>query len=227
MSKKSNHLVVIKYLNWNEKYPRGELMYILGECGDWEAEKKALLWQYSPYYFKKNIEVPNPISIRSYLDITDWETLNIDPENCEDIDDCVSYKIFGNSLKIAITISNVSRLVDFDSSVDKQAFLLSETMYSTNERKSMLPVQYEQECSLTLGKERYGLSLFFDYSLSEKNITNIKFVETKIINKKSYTYETIYNSEHTHLLDFLKSFSNSEDSHKWVEEEDEQQLWKE
>jgi exoribonuclease R len=213
-----NYLVLIRYLNWNEKYPRGELIHVLGECGDWEAEKKALMWQYSPYNFKKSKDIIKSIeNISTDISVTDvssWETFNIDPEGCEDIDDCISYKLNENgSMDIAITIADVSSIIVNDTELDKRAFLLGQTMYSEKERKSMLPSEYEQLCSLKPGQERYGVSLFFTYPGFE----NIRFAKTKIVNNNSYTYESIYQSKHTEVMNMMKEISQSEDSHKWVE----------
>jgi exoribonuclease R len=212
-----NYLCLIRYLHWNDKYPRGELIRIIGECGDWKTEREALVWQYSPYNFKtdKYSNKNNLLDEENKAEnLCDWETLNIDPLGCEDIDDCISYKIDDDkTLSIAITIANVSRIVNLNSDVNNQASLLCQTLYYNEGRKSMLPKDYEQECSLKLNQERYGVSLIFKYP----TFNNLRFVETKLINKETHTYESIYSSKHTQLIEFLREFSGSEDSHKWVE----------
>jgi exoribonuclease R len=216
-----NYLTLVDCENFHDKIPKGNISFILGECGEWEAEKLAVLWRFCPQIYKKN----DKYSILNYtpesvLDLSSWETLNIDPEGCEDIDDCISYnEVGGNKFKIAITITNVASYIPINSEIDKKCLSIGQTFYFDKGNRTMLPKSYEEQLSLLPNRERYGVSLIFnvDKIENEFKLSNAFFIETKIINKRSYTYDNIYNSNHQNLLSFLKDFSKSEDSHKWIE----------
>lgn len=220
----NNYLCLANYIEWNQKFPKGGMIEVLGKCGDWEAEKKAILYQYCPYTHKRNINIEDAIEIKTdkVKNITEWKTINIDPENCIDIDDCISYKIKNDVLKIAITIANVANIVKRDTEIDDKALLIGQTFYSENYKTSMLHPIYEKECSLNLGQKRNGVSLFINWSISQNKIVKTPiFKETLIVNQETYTYENIYSSKHKELMEFMKSFNVFQelknDSHKWIE----------
>ncbi len=234
-----NYLVLVKFLNWDEKFPRGSLVEIIGPCGDWEAERKALMWQYNPYIHKavkadnriENSEKIQKSVSKQILSLKDWTTFNIDPEGCEDIDDCISFKIDeSDNLKIAITISNVASILEKDTELDRKVSIITQTLYSENERRSMLPSDYEKACSLLPNEKRFGISLIFDVPKEIENkesidIESLKgfFTETRIINHKTYSYESIKNifkekdENMIRVCDFMRKISHSEDTHKWIE----------
>ena len=94
-----NYLIVIKHESWDlgSAMPRGVLVESIGPVGDYEAESKALYWLYSPWtaYSKKMESIENPsIDIEDRIDMRDgnWQTFNVDPAGCQDIDDVFSYK---------------------------------------------------------------------------------------------------------------------------------------
>lgn len=220
-----NYLVLVEKVN----EMKANLVTILGECGDWKAERKALMWMYSPVTYKKD-EMKLPFEEYIFEEVfffedgekpyeidEEWTTLNIDPERCEDIDDCLSYQINNGKLRVGITIANVSNLVMEGFEVDAKAKLIGQTLYGDNERKSMLPVNFEKICSLLHKQKRMGLTLFLDYDFITQKISNMKFEEVIITNQESFTYETIYKSQHLRLIEFLEKFSGSNDSHKWIE----------
>lgn len=215
-----NQLVLVNCENLQDKIPKGNIVFFLGECGDWEAEKMSVLWLYCPYIYKKSekYDIPN-YTPESVTDLTSWDTLNIDPEGCEDIDDCISYILADtNKLRVAITIANVASYIPQDSELNKKVYNISQTFYFKQNR-TMLPKSYEENCSLLPNRERYGIALIFDVCINEEKykLDNIHFTEVKLVNKQSYTYESVYDSNHKDLLNFLEIFSNSNDSHKWVE----------
>jgi exoribonuclease R len=215
-----NQLVLVDCENLQDKIPKGNIVVFLGECGDLEAEKAAVLWLYCPYVYKKSetYTIPN-YNPENVTDLSSWETLNIDPDGCEDIDDCISYILINkNTLRVAITITNVASYIPEDSELNKKVCNISQTFYFKQNR-TMLPKSYEENCSLLPNKERYGIALIFDVYIDDEkyNVSNIHFTEVKLINKKSYTYESIYDSNHNDLIKFLEIFSNSKDSHKWIE----------
>jgi exoribonuclease R len=175
---------------------RTNLVSVLGVCGDWEAERKAILYRYCPYRYKKvqsqDLSIPERLeneTLREYIidSENEWTTFNIDPEGCQDIDDCISIR--GDEM--AITITDVASVVEKGSDIDKEAFKRGQTFYSEKERHSMLPPYYESACSLVPGKYRNGISLVF-----KKGFQDAFLIESSIKNDKTYTYESFSKSSY-------------------------------
>jgi len=223
---KKNYLVLVKYMEWKQKIPRGIFIELIGECGDFNAEKKALRWQYCPNVYKKDVKVDFNYYDKNddnVYNLEDWMTINIDPENCDDIDDCVSFRKIDDEnlgdLLVAISITNVANYVKKDSEIDKKAFIIGKTFYS-DEKRSMLPKLYEDSFSLNVNEKRYAVSLIFKWNISSQKITEIEWKETKLINKRSYSYESkelLEDSDIKDLINFMKEFSNNDDPKKWIE----------
>lgn len=205
----SNLLVVIDFISGSEK---ANIVHILGECGDWPSEESAILWNYCPYYYKKLKETP-VLELNTRAKVLDWDTFNIDPQGCQDIDDCISWSFENGILRVGITIADVAHLFNSFPHLVNEAYTRGQTFYSDTEIRRMIPREYEEMCSLLPDKSRNGITLFFD--VKNNNISNLRFEETIIVNKRSYTYENI--SLDTRLQDFLIHYSRSDDSHKWIE----------
>jgi exoribonuclease R len=221
-----NYLALSDYKNVEKiSTPRSNLISVLGDCYNWEAERLALIWRYNPYNYSKKIErldyteIKNPIFETKRLDLTgpEWTTINIDPKDCEDIDDCISYKLENPDIQIAITIADVASTILENTELDKEAAKRGFTFYSNSDKRNMLPLKIEQTVSLNPNTVRHGVSLLFRWNSYTKTISDLKFELTKIKNKKSYTYEDIYYSDESGLIGFLTQFGESPDSHKWIE----------
>lgn len=225
-----NKIGLIKFDDWtmSSTFPRGLLQQILGNSGDFEAEKQALIWQTSPWkYPKKSISTKMPISPLEPVILREelkGYTFNIDPSGCIDIDDVFTFeKLDDNSWRVTITISDVASYIENGSEVDIMSSLIGETLYDDNGAvlRPMLPSEYsEVTCSLLPGKKSLGISLQFIWYGSE--ISNIRWFESIFENNKSYTYDE-FNTLKLELKDpFAKivSYLAKEDildSHKLVE----------
>lgn len=214
----SNVLALVDVAEWTPaKLTRGNLVKIIGKCGDVEAEKEALLLQYSDQPWKKfdtqTIQKPSFEGRR----LVQGYTLNIDPLGCQDIDDVLT---FGEDGYIYITIADVSAwfLANPKHEFVKIASRLGQTLYDSGKVVApLLPI--EKECSLLPGEERLGISLKFLWTGS--NIQNISFERTRIVNNKTFTYEDIYHSNKAPLLCEIASYLagyHITDSHKWIEQ---------
>ena len=228
-----NYLVVIQHETWElgQSMPRGSLVQNLGPVGDFEAEAAALYWLYSPWsgYTKKTSEFTPP-----EIDVTDrteirpdwgWQTFNVDPEGCVDIDDCFSYvwDEYGVTAQCAITIADVAALVEENSPIDLLARKAGQSLYQDGQKpRHMFPSTVAEDYgSLSPGDLRLGITLFFDYDRQTNFIDNIHFKETTIINQKQYTYESIKGSEHATLLKLLckkltPTATDLDDPHDWI-----------
>lgn len=228
-----NYLVVIQYETWElgQSMPRGSLVQNLGPVGDFEAEAAALYWLYSPWsgYTKKTSEFTPP-----EIDVTDrveirldhgWQTFNVDPDGCLDIDDCFSYlwDEYGQMVQCAITIADVAALVEENSPIDLLARKTGQSLYQDSQKpRHMLPSTVAEDYgSLSVGDLRLGITLFFDYDRITNFIDNIHFKETTITNQTQYTYESIKGSEHATLLKLLckkltPTAADLDDPHDWI-----------
>jgi exoribonuclease R len=208
-----NLLITVDYIPGNT---RANIIQVLGESDNWDAEIKALLWQYAPLTYKKPLE-PIQLQLKQDVKIIDKEytTINIDPEGCQDIDDCISWRIENNTIYFIITIANVAYTLQSHRHYLEEAFKRGQTFYSENERRSMLPSNIEHLCSLIPNEYRNGISLFL--TVKNNNIIGFHLEETVICNQRSFTYEDITENIPLEILKFLSTFSESNDSHKWIE----------
>jgi exoribonuclease R len=228
-----NYLIVIQYETWElgQSMPRGSLVQNLGAVGDFEAEANALYWLYSPWtgYTKKTSEYkPKELDVTDRTEILKeygWTTINVDPDGCEDIDDCFSYKWDEHDLLLecAITIADVAELVEQNSVIDQTSRKAGQSLYQDGTKpRHMLPSTVAVDYgSLSPGDQRVGISLFFIYNVQENRFTNFHFKETLIVNQKSYTYDSVKLSEHAGTLTTLckalaKSDDDVTDPHTWI-----------
>jgi len=103
---KRNILVIAEKIN-DDKLPRGQIVEIVGACGDPLAERKAIHVAYSPDYWTKIPETKEPSSF-FFRPVLNVPTINIDPPGCQDIDDCISIWDEAGISKVAITIGDVA-----------------------------------------------------------------------------------------------------------------------
>lgn len=205
-----NILVVAEKIT-NDKLPRGRILHYIGECGDLEAEESAIHYAYSPEYWTSFPDIVEPdISNKFILDV---DTANIDPEGCLDIDDCISFW----EHHVAITIADVAEWIRVNSWM-RDASKIGQTLYMNGSPvRKLFPHEYRM--SLIPGERRCGLSLVFDYISS--TITNIRFEEVAIINKKSYTYENCHEWRYAKRLQQLAEHIAQKslcDPHDWIEQ---------
>lgn len=222
-----NQLGLIEFMDWEEfeSMPRGNLIRILGPCGDLSAEKKALTYQYSsPKLASQLFDVETPtFQERATLE---GFTFNIDPDGCLDIDDVLTLnKVSETQWQFVITISDVASSILENSEGDKHAFWLGETLYQDSEAVvPMFPAALsEMAFSLRPNEKHVGISLFCLWDTQTKQLSVGDFKETVFQNNQTYTYETIYKADEFPLQilkDIVASLHGSptNDSHEWVAE---------
>ncbi len=193
---------------------RGNLIRILGNCGNLEAEISALRWRYGNdawNKFEKEKEINPPTD---KFDSIVGHTFNVDPEGCIDIDDAIM--ISGNY--VYICISDVAGWFNENSYGElwKRSKDLGQTLYMNGKVEfPLLPIQ--EECSLIPNKTRNVIALKFkwkDGMISEKT-----FKRLTIRNDESYTYESFYESKYAPKIKEIASFlagNELTDSHDWI-----------
>jgi hypothetical protein len=181
---KRNILVIAEKIN-DDKLPRGQIVEVVGACGDPLAERKAIHVAYSPDYWTKIPETIEPSSFffRSVLDVP---TINIDPPGCQDIDDCISIWEDAGITKVAITIADVAEWVS-ENPWMTHAQNIGQSLYDGGGSvRSMFPKTVEHKMSLMPGERRLGYALMFTW---DGYVRDPQFKEVTIINKASYTYD--------------------------------------
>jgi exoribonuclease R len=196
---------------------RGNLVRIIGNCGEYSAEKEAILCRYSATSWKgfdiSTINIPH-----ADIPTLDGETFNIDPIGCEDIDDVFT---IGNDGFYYITIADVGSWFESNTthSFIQTASNIGQTFYNNGRVVNpLLPI--EKECSLLPGKKRLGISLKFKWDGCK--ISDVSFQRVYVVNKTTFNYESIYNSRYANLLSSISSYlagrKHVMDSHEWVEQ---------
>ena len=222
-----NQLGLIEFMDWDdfESMPRGNLLRILGPCGDLKAEQEALIYQYGHPKFASKLFDVEETNQATRVPLEGF-TFNIDPDGCLDIDDVLTlHKLSETKWEFVITISDVAAHILEGSEGDLHAFLLGETLYQNGEAVvPMLPTPLsEMAFSLRPNEMHIGISLFCEWDTQTKTLSVGDFKETIFKNNQSYTYETIYKADEF-PLEILKDIvttlhgSPTEDSHEWVAE---------
>jgi exoribonuclease R len=234
-----NRIAIIRFLEWQpqSKLPRGSIQRILGPAGDFTVETQALIHLASPFYSNKiQLNIPDKSEEsdksdktvkRQIIDHT-WYTVNIDPPNCKDIDDVISLKQINDDLwHLVISIADVDELIQSNTINDDYAQTTTQTIYlNGNAARPMLPYQFsEGYCSLIPNQEKSAVSLFCKWIPSLSKLIIGDFQQTQLINKQSFTYESIYTCTQDEFpTDILRNIITAinlhavSDSHKWIEE---------
>jgi exoribonuclease R len=182
-----NILVVAEKIS-DDKLPRGQIIEIVGTCGDPLAERKAIHVAYSPEYWTKIPETMEP-NFNFNRPILDVPTINIDPPGCLDIDDCISMWFENGIMKVAITIADVAEWVRANPWMH-HAQNIGQSLYDGGVPvRSMFPKTLETKMSLLPGEKRLGYTMFFEWV---GEVRNIYFKEVVIVNKASYTYDNCH-----------------------------------
>ena len=194
---------------------RTNLIRLIGPCGNLEAEKEALLLQYSSHNWKKfdtkNI-VPPAFDKRTYIE---GFTFNIDPPGCKDIDDVIT---FGNDGYFYITIADVASWMIQNPSILEKAATIGQTLYEEGRVVSPL-LPNEEQYSLLPNQERLGIALKCKWTGTE--LVDISFEKVSLINNQSFTYDQAHTCSHAKILKDIASYlanRDVEDSHEWIEQ---------
>jgi len=216
-----NRLCLVKFSDWTEMMPRGALIRLLGPVGDLESEKLALQWLYGKPELKKVIFDSEEMNASSRF-LLEGQTINIDPEGCQDIDDILTLIPSPNGWDLYITIADVAEAIQEGSPGDFLASQKGQTLYQNGRAVlPMLPSHLsEDQLSLLPGKERQGITL---HCLWSNNKLTVKgFQEVTVKNCQTYSYETIYTANFpvTVIKEIASHLKGEEtnDSHEWIEQ---------
>jgi ribonuclease R len=167
--------VIAKLTDWPKqaKNPFGEVLEILGQQGDNEAEMHAILSEFGlPYKFSEAVSkeadrIPDKITEKDYRerrDFRDITTFTIDPEDAKDFDDALSIRrLPGGNWEIGVHIADVTHYVTPGTVLDQEAQLRATSVYLVDRVVPMLPEKLSNFiCSLRPGEEKLCFSAVFE-----------------------------------------------------------------
>lgn len=234
MDRTKNHIIIARFDSWEpqDSLPRGVMEICLGDAEDRAAEQKALLFDASPFYRMKLpiIPAPHPEERLEISHKTGWQTINIDPEGCQDVDDTLSWSPQPDgTTEFAIGIADVAQAVEEGASLDLQARKHAQTIYTAEGKaiRPMLPPELsEGELSLIPGTPKNTVSLLF--TLSPNNtLHRVRFALTRTTNDHTFSYESASSLPQADLFTALTctiqnripsiASLQAEDPHNWIQ----------
>jgi ribonuclease R len=197
-----NDKVVVKINKWHDrsnKSPLGEVVEVLGQAGENEAEIHSIMAEFGlPFRFPNTIEkeaqkIPTTFSkadIATRRDFRKVTTFTIDPADAKDFDDALSIKELGKGKwEIGIHIADVSHYVKEGTELDKEAIERATSVYLVDRTIPMLPeVLSNGLCSLRPNEEKMTFSAVFEMD-AEANVTSKWFGRTIIESDRRFAYE--------------------------------------
>ncbi len=173
MGAKAGQKVLAKLVNWDRKSPEVEVINVLGEAGEHNAEMHAILLQYGfdpsfPVEVEKEadkipVEIPEK-EIAKRRDMRDVLTFTIDPIDAKDFDDALSLRKLENGLwEVGVHIADVSHYVRPGTLLDKEAFRRATSVYLVDRTVPMLPEKLSNGvCSLRPNEDKLTYSSVFE-----------------------------------------------------------------
>lgn len=200
---KDGQRCISKILSWTDKdkNPEGEIVTVLGDVGDNEAEMHSILAEYGlPYTYPKEVEeaadkIPDVISAEEMakrVDMRDAVTFTIDPRDAKDFDDAISIrKLDGSLWEVGVHIADVSYYVTPGSIIDKEAYKRATSIYLVDRTIPMLPERLcNNLCSLRQDEDKLAYSVIF--TMNEfAEVKDYKICRTIIRSNRRFTYEEV------------------------------------
>ncbi|MEO0510282.1 MAG: RNB domain-containing ribonuclease [Verrucomicrobiota bacterium] len=201
---KKGDKVVVKMLEWRQRHlnPEGEIVDVLGQTHEPDAEFKAILYKYDldPKFpaavEKQTEEIPDavqPEDIGHRKDCRELFTFTIDPDDAKDFDDALSLEELGDGkVRIGVHIADVSGYVKPGSPLDVEAQERGNSTYLVGTVIPMLPHALSNGlCSLVEDQDRLTKTCFITYN-EKAEIVGVEFANTVIRSNKRLTYAQAY-----------------------------------
>lgn len=198
---KNGDKAVARIVQWkdDEMNPRGEIIDILGEKGENNAEMHAILAEFGlPYKYPENVEKAanridagiTPEEIAKREDFRGVTTFTIDPRDAKDFDDALSIRQLANgNWEVGVHIADVTHYVHPGSVIDKEAQKRATSVYLVDRTIPMLPERLSNGiCSLRPNEEKLTFSAIFELD-AKANVINSRIGRTVIKSDRRFTYE--------------------------------------
>ncbi|MBN1790135.1 MAG: ribonuclease R [Bacteroidales bacterium] len=190
----------------NAKNPFGEIIEVLGNQGENEAEMHAILAEFGlPYKFTEDVEeeaarISDHISEADYKSRRDFRavpTLTIDPDDAKDFDDALSIRqLDGEKWEIGVHIADVTHYVSPETLIDEEGLNRATSVYLVDRVVPMLPERLSNFiCSLRPHEDKLCFSAVFVVS-EQAEVLDEWFGRTVIQSDRRFTYR-----EAQHVID--------------------------
>lgn len=162
----SGEKVVVKIIDYQDGYPIGEVIEILGESGSLFCEEDAIIRSknLATDFSKKVIAEAEkvsrePVVVGKRRDFRDRLIITIDGDDSRDYDDAVEVVKDGSGYFLGVHIADVTHYVKRGLALDSEAYKRGTSVYFPDRVLPMLPKQLSNGiCSLNEGEDRYTLS---------------------------------------------------------------------
>jgi exoribonuclease R len=228
-----NKYVLIKYKNWDEKHPRGELVETIGNINNYQAFENYQLYckglQISLSYFTKHLKTKCQItsesdyieSISKKYSVKDRRleyVFSIDNMDTTDYDDAMSITEIDDKIRVSIYIANVmvwlEELGGWNAFSDRVS-----TIYLPSKKYPMIPsLLSENYCSLMEKRKRFAIAV--DFTIYPDGFITTEFRNTIITVKRNFRYEEeklLKNEKYKQLFSISQGLDRTiKDSHDLV-----------
>ncbi|MBS2210358.1 ribonuclease R [Carboxylicivirga mesophila] len=198
---KDGQKAIARIVEWPEraKNPIGEIIDVLGDVGDNQAEMHAILAEFNlPYRYPQEVideaetidaEI-SPEEIKKRRDFRQVTTFTIDPVDAKDFDDALSLqKLDNGNWEVGVHIADVTHYVEPKSLLEKEAYDRATSVYLVDRVVPMLPERLSNFiCSLRPHEEKLCFSAVFEMD-DQANVINSWFGRTVIYSDRRFTYE--------------------------------------
>lgn len=183
----------------NARSPFGEIIEVLGDTGDNDAEMHAILAEFElPHHFPENVdkaaekiplEIPEE-EIKKRRDMRKTITFTIDPVDAKDFDDALSLKKLSNgNWEVGIHIADVTHYVRPNTIIENEAQSRATSVYLVDRVVPMLPERLSNGvCSLRPNEDKLCFSAVFEIT-DEAVVKKQWFGKTVIHSDRRFTYE--------------------------------------
>ena len=201
--------VLVKITDWNGITLQGEVLKIIGQKGENNAEMESIVLEKG-----FQIEFPHEVEalaekikkeyknhfeeeIKNRRDMRSVTTVTIDPLDAKDFDDAISFSDLGpstglgtgNIYEIGVHIADVSYFVTPDTALDAEAEKRGLSVYLVDRTIPMLPEVLSNDlCSLNPNEDKYTFSAVFKMD-AEGKVFDEWFGRTIIHSDRRFTYE--------------------------------------
>ena len=222
----TNKIALVSFEHWESKWPRGGIQRIMGDVGNPETEKAALLLRAGA---GRSLSLDPPASEGPKAPVAPtWDrVINIDPVGCIDVDDVLCWKRMDDHTTIfGIAIADASAWVPAGSELDAAAAALGQTIYVNGSvHTPMLPTSISSEsASLRAdGVARPVLALFFH--VCDGTVASVEWKQMTVVVDTAFTYDSVYEDavacerirEFIGALGLGLGLAEETDSHRWIE----------
>lgn len=198
---KEGQKAIAEISDWppNARNPFGEIIEVLGDTGNNDAEMHAILAEFElPHIFPANVDkaaekIPLEIpaeEIKKRRDMRETTTFTIDPADAKDFDDALSLKKLSNgNWEVGIHIADVTHYVRPNTIIETEAQNRATSVYLVDRVVPMLPERLSNGvCSLRPNEEKLCFSAVFE--LTEDAVVEKQwFGKTVIYSDRRFNYE--------------------------------------